>query len=455
MLLKYFKDLLNDKELMKKTIKLALPMMLQSLIVSSVNLVDNLMVGQLGDNALSGVAVANRYYTLIFFACNAIISASIIYMSQYNGANNETKMKECFRFSLLSSLIMLLLFFGVVRLFSYQLVRFVINDPGIIDMGKRYFSLVCFSYLPLALCVTISSCMRAVGEVKIPMIVSVGSIITNGLLDYALIFGKFGLPELGIEGAAIATVIARILEMCVYLFVLKRGEYRFKTHINEVFVFDLSLAKNILIKAFPLVLNEIFYNLGLTMLMKLYSTRGATVNTAYSVAMTVSDIFFVLFSGMATATTVLIGTPLGANKLEEAKGNGYKLIIFSFLLSFIFAIGMFLSGFAVPILYRNVSIESQILSMKILRCMSVCYWLYMINTECFFVLRSGGDVKSTLFMDSLFMWAVNIPIVAILIYLTDLDIVIIYLIGQYTDAIKLILSSRLIRKERWVKNLTV
>ena len=241
--------------------------------------------------------------------------------------------------------------------------------------------------------------------------------------------------------------------MIIYLVVIKRSDMPFKTRIRDIFDFSGDLAKHITIRAIPLCINETMWSFGMSTLLKCYANRGLEVNTAYGMASTISDLFFVLFSGMATATTVLVGTLLGANRLKEAKENGYKLISLSIYLSIIFLTLMFMSSFVVPYLY-NVSIESKHLASSFLKIMAVFFMLYMFNTECFFILRSGGDTKSTLIFDSCFMWVINIPLVVALSYLTDMNILMMYAIGQSTDILKAIVAISFIKKEKWVRNLT-
>lgn len=455
MLIKSFKSLFQDKALMKNCLTIAVPIMLQSLIMSAVNLVDNLMVGQLGDIAISGVASANKYYDVITMVCYSMIASAIIFLSQFNGAENTEKMKETFRFSIISSYCIIIIAFIIVALYPSQLVKFIIDDPSIIEAGTRYFKYAVYSYIPLGIIFSISSSMRAVGDAKRPMIISIISVFVNAILDYGLILGKFGLPRLEIEGAAIATVIARIVEASLFIIVLKKGDYAFDTKFKDIFKFSRELSKNIITRAWPLVLNEIAWNMGMVTLMKCYSSRGPIVNAAYSISATVSDLFFALFSGMATASTVLIGTPLGANKLDEARGNGYKLICFSILLSIIFGVGLFTSSFIIPMIYVNLSSDVISTAQIFLRCMGLLYWIYMFNTQCYFTLRAGGDTKSTMFMDCGYMWIVNIPIVVFLAYCTELSVFYIYIAGQLTDIVKGFIAYSIVKKERWVKNLVV
>lgn len=455
MLIHYFKEMFKDKALMRKCFAIAFPMMLQALITSAVNLVDNLMVGQLGDIAISGVATANKYYNVISFVCFAVIASCIIFLSQYNGAQNKEKMQEVFRFAYVSTYAVLFFSFIIVVLFKEQLIAFIIDDPEIIDAGSRYFKYAAFSYLPMGISYVISSSMRAVGDAKRPMVISIISVCVNAIFDYGLILGNFGLPRLEIEGAAIATIIARAVEAILLIILLKLGDYDFDTKIKDLFKFPISLAKQILIKSVPLVVNEIVWNFAMVILMKCYSSRGSAVNAAYSVSVTVSDLFFALFSGMATASTVLIGTPLGANKLEEAKENGYKLICFSLFMSLFFGAGLFMSAYMIPSIYVNLSDDVIKAAQLFLKCMGLLYWIYMFNTQCYFTLRAGGDTKSVMIMDCGYTWAINITLVAALTYFTDISVYLIYIIGQLTDIGKGLLAYRIIRKEKWVNNLTL
>lgn len=454
-ILHYFKELFKDKPLMKSCITLGIPIMLQTLVVNSVTLIDNIMVGMLGDAAMSAVTSSNKYFTIVSFVLNSMVATCVIYIAQYNGANNHEKMKESFRFAVVSSYTLIIIFFLIVFLLPGQLISFIIKDEAIMNLGRRYLKIAAFSYLPLGISFPVAGAMRSVGNSKTPMFISISSIVINGFLDYALIFGKFGFPELNIEGAALATVVARAVEAILYLYVAKKDDDFYNVIPSEVLKYDKSLAKEIVIKAIPLLANEVFFQLGETMFLKAYSYRGATVNAAFSIAQTLGDVFFILFSGMAIATTVLVGTPLGANKLKEAKDNAYKLICFSSMLAGIFGIFLFCSQFIVVFVFSSMSKEAIDIAKHFLRVMGFCYWLYMFNCQCYFTLRAGGDTKSTMFMDSGFSWLIKIPVVFFLAYKTSVSIYIVYTCGQLTELIKLFISFGLVRKEKWVKNLAI
>lgn len=445
--------MLHDRKFQKTVLMIAVPLMLQQLIVSSVNLIDNLMVGQLGDMALSGVSMANRFYMIVWAGVNGMIASSVIYLSQYNGANDTNHMKQSFRFMIVSSYILCIALFIIAFFFPEMVIAFFIKDVEVIRLGSAYLKIAAISYLPSVISLCIASAFRALGETKKPLYISVISVLTNAVFNYLLIFGVFGFPKLGVVGAAIATLIARSVEALIYLWMLKVSDMPFKTKVSNIFTFDFELAKRITIRAFPLCINEIMWSFGMSTLVRSYSHRGLVVNTAYSMSSTISDLFFVLFGGMATASTVLIGTPLGANKLEEAKENAYKLLGFSLILAGVILVLMFATSYVAPYFY-NVSIEAKHLSANFLRIMALFFVLYMFNTSIYFILRAGGDTKSTLFMDSGFMWMLNIPLVMLLAYHTNLHVLIVYTIGQSTDVLKACVSYYLLKKEKWVKNLT-
>ena len=443
-----------DKEFFIKALSIAIPLMLQQLIVSSVNLIDNLMVGQLGDIALGGVTSVNKYYLIATFGVFGMTAAGSVFLSQYHGANNKERMKQSFRFMIISSSLISLLFFVIGFFFPENVLRFFTNDINVIDLGTKYFRIAIFTLIPIALTFSITSAMRTFGESKMPLLMSVVAVIINTFLNYCLIFGNFGFPNLGVEGAAIATLIARVIEMIIGLILLKYKSFEFNTRVFDLFKVDFSLANAIFLKAIPLCINEVLWSAGMATLFKYYSTRGIEVMAGSAISSTFSDIFFTLFGGMSITTTILVSSRLGANKLEEAKEYAYKLIGLSFVLSWFFAIAMFASSFLVPYIYANVSDLSKEVAIRMLQVQAVMYWIYMLTTECYFILRAGGDTKNTLMMDSGFMWLLNIPVLALVTYLTNWNYLIIYIIGQSVEFIKLSFAYKLLRLEKWVVNLT-
>lgn len=451
---KGLKKFLCDRTFMKAVLAAAIPLMLQQLISSSVNLVDNLMVGQLGDAALSSVAAVNRYYMIALFGTNGLAAAASVFIAQYYGAGEQEHMKQTFRTLLVIASVIMTGFTLAGLLLSSGILGFFTSDATVIADGVGYIRIVASSFVPTAITVSIYNAMRATGEMKIPLRCSVVAVATNTVLNYCLIFGSFGFPRLGIAGAAVATVIARLVELSLALLALYRTDFAFKTRLQDIFAIPQEIMTKVLAKAAPLMLNEVLWSSGMSMLFKFYSYRGSEVMSGYSIASTVGDIFFTLFAGMAAATTVFISQPLGSNELEKARRHGYQLLGFSVMLSCVFAVMMFASSFAVPLLYSEVSATAKSMAQNFLIIQSFMFWIYMATTQCYFTLRAGGDMKHTLIMDSCFMWCINIPIVAFVTYCTDFSYIWIYIIGQLTDMVKLTFAYHLVSKEKWVVNLT-
>lgn len=443
----------ENKAFYLKVLAIAVPFMLQQLITSSVNLLDNLMVGQLGDAAIAGVAAANRFYMIATFGLFGVGGAVSIYLAQYFGAKDEEHMRQTFRYAILSAYVIIAPFVVFGLFFPDRILGFFTNDPEVIYQGSTYLRIALLTYIPLALSMTIANSMRSVGETKIPLYASVTAILTNAVFNYALIFGHFGLPKLGVAGAAYATIIARVVEVVIFIVILNKRHFVFNTHIKDLLHISKKLAKTITIKAIPLTVNEILWSSGMATLFMFYSTRGKEVMAGMSISGSVADLFFTLFGGMAVATTVLISQELGANQLEEAKHNAYRLLRFAIILAIALGILMFSASF-IAINFFNVSDYSKQTAKNFLQIQSFMFWIYMTNAQCFFILRAGGDTKSTLAMDAVFMWLVNIPVVGLVTYLTKWNVFGLYLAGQSTDLVKLAFAFSLVKREKWVKNLT-
>ena len=442
----------GDKAFFKSTLLVAIPLMAQQLISNSVNLLDNLMIGQLGDNALASVATVNRYFIIAIFGMQGMIAASSVFLAQFYGSNDEEHMKQSFRFALISTSLIMILFIIIALMFPENIIRFFINDQEVINMGAQYIKVAALSFIPTMITMAISGAMRSVGDSRKPLFAGMISMVTNVFFNYVLIYGHLGMPALGVVGAGIGTLIARIVELGIILYFLVDGDYKFKTPFKDLFDISPTLSKAITLKALPLSLNEVLYASGMAVLMRFYGTRGADVISAYAIAVTVSDLFFTMNAGMSVATTILVSQPLGANKLDEAKENGYKLLGFSTILSVFFGFLLFLTSFIVPHLY-DVSANSMYIAQNFLRIMSFLFWIYVLNTTSYFILRAGGDMKSTLIMDSGYMWTVNLVCVGIATHYTDVGILGLYLVGQLTDVVKLGFALKLVHKEEWVVNL--
>lgn len=445
-------SVLKDREFMKKVMLVAIPMMLQQLITNSVNLLDNLMVGRLGPLAISGVALSNKYFMIIMASVFGVSAAATIFMAQFYGAENKEKMKQGFRYNLFSCFTVTMVFVGLGLLFPIPIISFFTKEPELIEMTMVYFPLAAITFIPQSISAAMSSSMRSMGETKHPLFASVLSMLSNAFFNYCFIFGAFGFPAMGVLGAAIGTLIARLIELTYLLINYSIVDWPYKSKLTELFKIPKQLIITITTKALPLTVNEVIWSLGIVTLFKFYATRGTIAIASMTIASTTVELFFILFSGMAVATNVLVAHPLGSFNLELARKHAYQLRQFSVWLAVIFGILIFLASFITPHFY-NISREIFDNATNLIRVQACFFWIYVYNTEIFFIIRAGGDVKSTLMMDAVFIWLVNIPIVYLLATLTNVDIFLLYICGQCTDIIKMFVCTHYFNKGKWIKNL--
>jgi len=450
---------IGERSFYYRVLSIAMPLVLQQLVTGSVNLISNLMVGQVVvENAEKGVALAgvvavNRLYNIALFGLFGTMAACTLYIAQFFGAKDENHMKQAFRFGLVVNLAIGLIFCLAALLFPAGLLRFFTPNAQIIEQGTKFLFFTALSLLPMSLSISISDAMRAIGDVKTPLLASAAAVVSTITLNYLLILGNLGFPQLGVTGAGISLLIARCLELGVLLVKLSRSQYGFKTELGAIFEVEWPLAKEIVKKGLPLLINEVFWSLGITMLFKFYATRGTEVMVGYGITQSVNDMFFVLFNGMAAATTIIISHSLGAGRLKEAKEDAYRLLAFSMFLSVCFAVIMIWTSFFIPHWF-DVTEGAKTLAVTFIRVSAFMFWIYMCSAECYFILRAGGDTISTLLMDSCYMWGVNIVVVGLLTYYTDLNILQLYLCGQATDLLKMAISVYLVRRGKWIVNLT-
>lgn len=435
---------------------IALPIMLQAVTTTIISLVDNIMVGQLGAVAIAAVSVSNRFLVIFSFVIWGIIAAAGIFVAQYYGSKKEEEMKQSFRFSLLATYGFALPVMIFILFFNKQIASFFVHDQEIIIEIQKYLFIMTIGFIPFVATQNINGALRSIGEVKIPLIATILGVITNTILNYILIFGNFNAPALGVAGAAIATVIARFVEFSFVWSCYHFGTYGFKTKLSDIFKVEKDRAVMIFKKALPLVINEFAYGVGLALLLKLYGTRGADALAAYGIAGTATDIFYSATQGIMVATTVLVGHELGANHLEEARKNGYRIIKVTFAMGIFFSCLLVVCAPVFPMIYNlSSTITPEVLETTKIMIYIIAYALWAQETAlaCYVLLRVGGDMKSTLFLDGVYMWVVNILTVTILAYFTDFNVFVLMFAGQTTDLLKMIFAFILVRKEKWLVNL--
>ena len=443
---------IGDKAFYTRLIAVSLPLILQQLVTASIQIVDNVMVGRLGETAIGAVSVVNQLFFVVIITTFGVISGSTIYMAQYYGAKNQSKLNQTYRITLYASLLVAFIAFIIFSVADTFLIQIFTTNPVTIGLAEDYISIIRWGLFGFAISIAISSSLRVVGITKPLLWISVFTIVLNTVLNALLIFGLFGLPELGVIGAAIATAIARFVEAALSLWYMWRRQNIFKWDWTRIFAVEFSLIKAILIIGFPLLLNEIFWSLGQTTFLYAYSTRGDGALAAMNITNSISQITFVLFQALGTASAVFVGNKLGENELVEAQDNAKRLVFAAGVVAVAIGVVLFgLSGLFAD--FYSIAELTKSWAIFNIRVNALFVPLYTMNVTLFFIIRSGGDTKSTLLMDSGFMWLVAVPAALSLAFFTALPITWMFLIVQGTEFFKVLFSISRYNKKRWVRNL--
>ncbi|HBP25744.1 MAG TPA: MATE family efflux transporter [Acholeplasmatales bacterium] len=455
---KYF----GNKAFYKTVLLISLPVMLQQGLSSFVNFLDNVMVGSLGTEAISGVAIANQLtfvYNLCIFGA---LSGASIFATQFFGAKNVDGIRSCFRFKWLIGVAVFLVALLVIGLFSEPLISLFLNeseeavgDPELVlSLSHDYLQIMLLGLLPFALSQVYSTSLRETKHTIIPMVSGIIAVVVNFGLNYILIFGHLGFEAMGVRGAAIATVVSRVFELGVlvaYVHVFRKN-YPFIQGIYKTLRVPWDLVKRISLKGLPLLVNEFFWSMGMTTLFQIYSVRGLMVVTALNISSTFSNLFMVIFSSLGSATAIIIGQHLGASELEEAKDASRKLLFLTFVVTVILGSTLIITSKYIPQFY-NTTADIRDLATQLMMVAGLFFPMYAFNMQCYFTLRAGGVTFATILFDSVFLWVVMIPFGFILTHWTGTSILLVYFFVQLSELIKSVIGYAMIKKGIWLKNI--
>lgn len=457
------KRFIGDKQFYKMVFAVALPIIIQNAITNFVNLLDNIMVGSLNTEAMTGVSIVNQLFFVFNLTVFGAISAAGIFTAQYHGLGDSTGEKYTFRFKFLIILIGVIVGIGLFVFYGEELISLFINSNAEFDAtdpektmtyALDYLKIMIIGLLPFALSQVYSSTLRETGETLLPMISSVISVATNFILNYLLIFGKFGLPRLGVEGAAIATVTARFVELTVLVLWTHLNKKRCPFIVGALrsLYIPAKLVARITVRGLPLMMNEFLWALGVTVTNQCYSTRGLDALAAINIASTINNLFSIVFLSMGSVIAIIVGNQLGAGETEKAQDTDRKLIALSFVSAVVMAI--MLIGFA-PVfpLFYNTTQSVRSLAAYLIMIFAATMPFHALAHASYFTLRSGGQVMITILFDSVFMWVLAIPVARLLADLTKISIKILFPICHGLEAIKAFLGLWLVGRKTWVKQL--
>ena len=452
---------IGDRAFYRRLSAIMIPMLVQNLITNFVSLLDNLMVGQVGTEPMSGVAIVNQ----LLFVLNLFLFGGLagvgIFTAQFYGKGDEEGIRSTVRAKLWFALIAVGLGAGVFLGLGEELSSLFLHEgeealdlAATLRYGKDYLAVMLVQIAPFAMTQVYSSTLRETGETVVPMRAGIAAVLVNLGFNYILIFGKLGAPALGVVGAAMATVLSRFVECGIVMLWTHRHRQRmpFIRGLYRSLRVPAGLLKQILVLGTPLLFNELLWSGGMTVLNQCYSLRGLEVVSSFNISSTVGNLFFCAFIAMGNSISIMIGQLLGAGELEQAVDEDQKLIAFSLVLSVAVGLLMALVAPLIPQAY-NTTDTVKTLAEKLLLIYAAMMPLYSYTNSCYFTLRSGGKTLITFVFDSLFVWVVCIPVAFVLSRYTQMPILPMYAIVELTNLIKCGIGFVMVRQRKWVVNL--
>ena len=456
------KKLIGDRAFYKRLFALMLPILVQNGITNFVNMLDNIMIGRVGTAEMTGVSVSNQLIFVFNLCIFGAVSGAGIFGAQYYGKGDDQGLKYTFRFTLLFcgaltvAGIVLFLFLGEPLLNLYMQGEAGSTDP-LVTLGhaKDYLMIMLVGLIPFAMVQCYSSTLRETGFPNLPMVAGIVAVLVNLVLNTLLIFGLCGFPELGVRGAAIATVTSRFAELAVVMLAthLNTKKYPFmKGALRSLYV-PGKLAWRFFIKGLPLMLNEAFWAMGLAVVNQSYSARGLDAMGALNISQTFWNVFAIAYMAVGSSIGIILGQMLGAGQLKEAKRDCRKMIAFSAFVSVIVgALYVVLAEF-IPLAY-NTTPEIRHMATRMMQISAIAMPFDAIVHASYFAMRSGGKMAITVVFDNGFMWGGNVLIAFLLSRFTAIPILGLFTIIQSIALLKAALGIYLVEKGSWVKNIT-
>ena len=458
MFAKFRSKYIGDKAFYKRYLYLALPMIVQNAITNLVSFLDNIMVGQLGTEQMSGVAIVNQLIFVYNLAIFGAVSAASIFGAQYYGKGNHKGHMYSFRFKLYAALLVTILTILLFLTNGENLISLYLTDTarnGATDValqyGLQYLGIMVVGLIPFAVNQAYATNIKETGQTMVPMIASFVAVGSNAVLDYLLIFGIGPFPKLGVIGAALATVIARYIEAFIII-IWAHGhadKNRYLKGAYTGFGIPKEELKAILIKGFPLMINEVLWAAGMTAVTQCYSVRGLEVVAGLNIATTITNLFNIIYLQLGGCISIVVGQYLGAGELEKAKDADNKMIVFSVFCCVIVAAVMLVIGGFFPQIY-NTTDEIKGLATSFIAVSALIMPFCSFSHASYFTLRSGGKTMVTFLFDSVITWVIVVPTAFVLAHFTGIGIISVYFFVQATELIKVIIGYCMVRSNVWL-----
>jgi putative MATE family efflux protein len=443
----------NDPEYFPNIRKIAVPIIIQQFTFSGLNMLGVVFVGQKGEVSVAAVGLAGQLAFLLNLVHFGIISGAAMFTAQFWGRQDVPNLRRVLGLCLMLAVSASLIFFTLAQFLPSQILSIYTKDREVIALGTNYVRVFSWTYLFFAITFSYALVMRSTGDVRTPTTVSVSALLLSTFLSYSLIFGRFGFPELGIQGAAVAAVIARALECVTLISIIYVKKSPVAASLHELTNFDRAFVGRVIKPMLPVIINELFWALGITTYNVIYGRMGTESFAAMNIVSTIEQIAFVIFIGIGNATSVLVGNRIGAGKEDEAylyAGRSLGLGIVGGIL-----IGLLLQLVKVPVLsLYNVSPEVIENAGYVINVITFFLWVRVNNmTIVVGVLRAGGDTRFSMFIDGFIIWLVGVPMAYLGANVWNLPVYLVYLCAMSEEATKWILGVNRYFSRKWIHNL--
>ena len=450
--------LIGDKAFYKAVLAIIIPVIIQNGISNFVNLLDNLMVGALGNEEMSGVAIANQLVFVFNLCVFGGLSGAGIFGAQFYGAGDIEGLRNTFRIKLMQSAALLAVTFIVLLGFSRPLISLFLRGDGdaamaekMLGFGHEYLMVILIGLPAFAISTSYAGTLREMGETRLPMIASVSAVATNAVFNYLLIFGR-----MGVVGAAVATVLSRYVELAIIVITTHRRKerYTFIQGAYSTFRVPGPLFKAVIKMGSPLLFNEALWSIGMSTLTAIYSLCGLTVVSALSINSTISNLFNVVFMSMGTAVSVMVGQALGADDYDRARSTAWKLAAFGVAGAIAMALLLILASPYIPHAYRGITRDVRDMATDLLIIAALAMPIHSFSHTSYFTLRSGGKTFITFLFDCVYTWVVSVPVAYLMVKVLHADIYASYATVEFINIVKCVIGFILVRKGVWIQNIT-
>ncbi len=452
----------GDSAFYGKILKISVPIMLQTGITNLVSFLDNIMVGRTGTEQMSGVAIVNQLIFVFFLCIFGGLAGAGLFTAQYYGSKDHEGIRQTIRYKLILGALITAVAITIFLSGGEKLISLYLSgntdaggDPAAaMAYAKEYLLIILFSLPAFTMVQVYSNTLRECSQTVVPMKAGMAAVAVNVTFNYLLIFGKFGFPEMGVRGAALATVLARYTEFLIVAVWTHRNKELcpYFEGVYSRFSLKGELVKKFFITGFPLLVNETLWSSGIAILTQCYSLRGLSAVAAQNISGTVSNVFNVVFFAMGDAVAIIIGQHLGAGDFKRAREEDARIIAFAVFIATIVGILLFSLSGVFPRFY-NTTDEAKLIACHFLMAQAVFSPQVAFLHTTYFTLRAGGNTVITFLFDSFFMWIVSVPLAYFVSRHTDIYVVWIYVILQMADWIKCIIGHILVKKGGWVKKI--